>query len=88
MWITANFQDNREDIMNICVYGAASARLEEIYYKKTQELGALMGKQGHGLVFGGGATGNDGSSRKRRAFRKRIYFGDCSQVFRSAGSSV
>ena len=36
MWITANFQDNREDIMNICVYGAASARLEEIYYKKTQ----------------------------------------------------
>ena len=25
MWITANFQDNREDIMNICVYGAASA---------------------------------------------------------------
>ena len=87
MWITANFQDNREDIMNICVYGAASARLEEIYYKKTQELGALMGKQGHGLVFGGGATGMMGAG-KRRAFRKRIYFGDCSPVFRSAGSSV
>ena len=64
MWITANFQDNREDIMNICVYGAASARLEEIYYKKTQELGALMGKQGHGLVFGGGATGMMGAAAR------------------------
>lgn len=64
MWITANFQDNREDIMNICVYGAASARLEEIYYKRTQELGALMGKQGHGLVFGGGATGMMGAAAR------------------------
>ena len=43
--------------MNICVYGASSALLKNIYYEKTEELGRAMGKRGHGLVFGGGATG-------------------------------
>ena len=38
--------------MNICVYGASSAQLKDIYYEKTQELGRAMGKRGHGLVFG------------------------------------
>ena len=42
--------------MNICVYGASSALLKNIYYEKTEELGRAMGKRGHGLVFGGGAT--------------------------------
>ena len=45
--------------MNICVYGASSALLKNIYYEKTEELGRAMGKRGHGLVFGGGATGID-----------------------------
>ena len=67
---------------------AASARLEEIYYKKTQELGALMGKQGHGLVFGGGATGMMGAAARGVHSENGYIFGDCSQVFRSAGSSV
>ena len=43
--------------MNICIYGASSADLEQIYYDKTEELGRMMAKRGHGLVFGGGATG-------------------------------
>ena len=38
--------------MNICVYGASSALLEDIYYKKTEELGREIGRRGHGLVFG------------------------------------
>ena len=50
--------------MNICVYGAASAKLEEIYYKKTEELGHMIGKHGHGLVFGGGATGMMGAAAR------------------------
>ena len=41
--------------MNICIYGASSAELEQIYYDKTEELGRMMAKRGHGLVFGGGA---------------------------------
>lgn len=50
--------------MNICVYGAASAKLEEIYYKKTEKLGHMIGKHGHGLVFGGGATGMMGAAQE------------------------
>ena len=28
--------------MNICIYGASSAELEQIYYEKTEELGKMM----------------------------------------------
>ena len=28
--------------MNICIYGASSAELEQIYYDKTEELGRMM----------------------------------------------
>lgn len=48
--------------MNICVYGAASTELEQIYYDKTEELGRMMAKRGHGLVFGGGDTGMMGAA--------------------------
>ena len=50
--------------MNICVYGASSALLKNIYYEKTEELGRAMGKRGHGLVFGGGATGMMGAAAR------------------------
>ena len=50
--------------MNICVYGASSAKLKDIYYEKTQELGRAMAKRGHGLVFGGGATGMMGAAAR------------------------
>ena len=50
--------------MNICIYGASSAELEQIYYDKTEELGRMMAKRGHGLVFGGGATGMMGAAAR------------------------
>ena len=50
--------------MNICIYGASSADLEQIYYDKTEELGRMMAKRGHGLVFGGGATGMMGAAAR------------------------
>ena len=53
-----------DDSVNICVYGASSAQLKDIYYEKTQELGRAMGKRGHGLVFGGGATGMMGATAR------------------------
>ncbi len=43
--------------MNICVYGASSNTIEEKYIKAGEELGRLMAKAGHTLVFGGGASG-------------------------------
>lgn len=43
--------------MNICVYGAASNKIDPLYIEKVEELGRLLAKRGHGLVYGGGANG-------------------------------
>ncbi len=43
--------------MKICVFGAASAHIDEIYIKTVEELGEKMAKRGHSLVFGAGGTG-------------------------------
>jgi uncharacterized protein (TIGR00730 family) len=43
--------------MRICVYGAASPTIDDNYKEVTFNLGKLMVKRGHGLVFGGGGNG-------------------------------
>ena len=43
--------------MRICVYGAASNEIDNSYIEAGVTLGEEMGKRGHSLVFGGGATG-------------------------------
>lgn len=47
--------------MNICVYGAASAKIADVYIKAGEELGAMLAKRGHELVYGCGATGMMGA---------------------------
>lgn len=43
--------------MNICVYGAASKKIEQKFLDATEQLGYELGKRGHNLVYGAGATG-------------------------------
>ncbi len=43
--------------MNICVYGAASKKIEQKFLDATEELGCELGRRGHNLVYGAGATG-------------------------------
>ena len=43
--------------MRICVYGASSSTLDEIYMQGGYALGSAMAEKGHGLVFGGGDSG-------------------------------
>ncbi|MBE6570666.1 MAG: TIGR00730 family Rossman fold protein [Ruminococcaceae bacterium] len=43
--------------MNICVYGAASNKIDKVYVEKTEQLGKQMARQSIGLVFGAGANG-------------------------------
>ena len=50
--------------MIICVYGASSNRIKDIYLEKTYELGAKIAKRGHTLVFGGGNGGVMGASAR------------------------
>lgn len=50
--------------MNICLYGASSPEIDEIFIKKTEELGEEIGKAGHSLVYGGGAAGLMGAAAR------------------------
>ena len=43
--------------MNICVFGASSDRIDPAYFDAAQELGALIARGGHRLVYGGGREG-------------------------------
>ncbi len=43
--------------MNICVYGAASALIDEKYIEEGLKLGRELGSRGHTLIFGGGNSG-------------------------------
>lgn len=50
--------------MNICVYGASSNIIDDLYIKSVEDLGEKMAKRGHGLVFGAGAEGVMGASAR------------------------
>lgn len=50
--------------MKICIYGASSRTLDEIYYTEAEKLGVFMAQRGHSLVFGGGAQGLMGAVAK------------------------
>lgn len=50
--------------MKICVFGAASAHIDEIYIKTVEDLGEQMAKRGHSLVFGAGGTGLMGAAAR------------------------
>lgn len=52
------------DIMNICIYGSGSRKIDEIYTDEAYELGCKMAQKGHTLVFGGGDTGMMGACAK------------------------
>lgn len=43
--------------MNICVFGAASSKIDAAYLSDGRELGRQLARRGHTLVFGGGAGG-------------------------------
>lgn len=50
--------------MNICVYGASSNTVDEVYVKETEELGRKIAERGYGLVFGAGASGMMGAAAR------------------------
>ncbi len=50
--------------MKICVFGAASAHIDEIYISKVEKLGFELAKKGHSLVFGAGGTGLMGAAAR------------------------
>ena len=43
--------------LTICMYGAASDRINSIYINAANELGKEIAKRHHKLIYGGGAGG-------------------------------
>lgn len=54
--------------MNICVFGAASKTIDEKYLTAVEDMGEILAKRGHNLVFGAGSTGSMGAAS--RGFKK------------------
>ena len=50
--------------MNICVYGASSSTIDKIYIQEVERLGEVIAERGHGVVFGGGASGGMGAAAR------------------------
>ena len=53
--------------MNICVYAASSDAVASAYLEAAEELGRLLAKNGHTLVFGGGQGGLMGACARGAA---------------------
>ena len=50
--------------MKICVYGASSNKVDDIYIEQTEKLGEELAKRGHSLIFGAGSGGMMGASAR------------------------
>lgn len=50
--------------MELCLFGAASEAVPNIYITETEKLGEALAARGHSLVFGGGATGMMGAAAR------------------------
>lgn len=50
--------------MRICIYGAASPRIDAYYIEKVEEMGRIMASRGHNMVFGGGGNGLMGAAAR------------------------
>ncbi len=50
--------------MQICIFGASGANLEQSFFTQTEALAKTLAERGHSLIFGGGAQGLMGASAR------------------------
>lgn len=50
--------------MKICLYGASSPDISQIYIQEVEKLGNEMARRGHSMVYGGGANGLMGAAAR------------------------
>lgn len=50
--------------MKICLFGAASSLIDEVYINEVERLGQTLAGRGHSLVFGAGGTGIMGAAAR------------------------
>lgn len=71
--------------MNICVYGAASALIDNKYIEEGLKLGRELGTRGHTLVFGGGNSGLMGAVVRGISEKNGHSIGISPEFFRPDG---
>lgn len=87
-------------LKNVCVFASSSDKLDEIFYKDASELGALLGKSGMNIVYGGSRLGmmyacakgvKDNGGKVIAVMPERLYdFGvgnreDCDEFYLTSG---
>lgn len=68
--------------MKICVFGAASDKIDGVYVDAVERLCEKLAKRGHSLVFGAGATGLMGAAARGFKFGGGYIHGVIPEFFR------
>lgn len=68
--------------MKICLYGSASDNIDQKYKDAVYDLGALMAKGGHTMVYGGGCQGLMGSASRGVYDNGGKIIGVCPEFFK------
>lgn len=68
--------------MNVCVFGAASNLIDEIYVEKVELLGKTLAKNGHKLVFGAGGNGLMGAIARGFSAENATIYGIIPHFFK------
>lgn len=71
--------------MKICLFGASSEDINKVYFEQVEELGKLMARRGHGMVFGGGKTGLMGAAARGIASENGYMMGIAPRFFDQPG---
>lgn len=71
--------------MNVCIFGASSATLDEVFYADAQRLGEKLAANGHTLVFGGGREGLMGAVARGAAAKGGKIIGIAPKFFDEPG---
>lgn len=71
--------------MRICIFAASSDHLAPAYIMAAEELGRLLGRGGHTLVFGGGRTGLMGACARGAAEHGAEIIGIAPRFFDEPG---
>ncbi len=87
-------------LKNVCVFASSSDYLDDVFYKDASELGALLGKSGMNIVYGGSRLGmmyscakgvKDNGGKVIAVMPERLYdFGvgnreDCDEFYLTSG---
>lgn len=71
--------------MKVCIYGAASAKIDKKYTEDCEILGRMLGERGHSMVFGAGSTGLMGAAARGFKSAGAHVFGVIPKFFEENG---